>query len=264
MKEIEYFMKAAPNIRNPKTIFFNIDKNEFVTGKADFELKIINKKWNWKDGYKLLRYDNSIDLFLYHTEEIPEDTLNYFQLAPGDFNKFYNSVKNYYGYRKYINSFMEVSEVTIPIETGPNRVITFKVNRKILDDNNIFKESIDNSYDWKYDTKLYDWLNQKSYLELVKPEQEDFEYYLVGFRYFDDRLINDLNKVSYNYVIETAKFLKKYCISCGLNSVKVFSDDAILWLLVPKQVFERTENGLIVYEANKNILVPNTELFEYE
>lgn len=44
MKEIEYFMKAAHNIRNPKTIFFNIDKNEFVTGRADFELKVINKK----------------------------------------------------------------------------------------------------------------------------------------------------------------------------------------------------------------------------
>lgn len=257
-KSIEYFMNSA-SVCNNKTIIFNIDKNEFVTGNFEFDKKIINKKWEWKDSYKLLRYDYNTKLFLYYTEDNLNCVSNHYRDR-----EFYKNVENFYGLEKYINSFIKINSIDIPLLIEPSGIITFKVNRVIIDSDNIFISTIDKIYNWNYNLKLYDWLNKKSYLEFIKPEQNSgFEYYLVGFRYFNDALINNLDNISYNYVADIEIFLRKYISSYKLSTIDIISDYIILWLLIPKQVFE-SSNGLIAYEESKNILVPNIKLFEHE
>ncbi len=259
-KSIEYFINPV-DVCNNKTIFFNIDKDEFVVGDFEFDKKLINKNWEWKDNYKLLRYDYSTKLFLSYTIDDLNCVSNNHKYQSSE---FYKKIKNFYGLGKYINNFTKINSIDKSLIIEPIGIITFKVNRIIIDSDNIFKSTIDKIYDWNYNLKLYDWLNKKSYLEFIKPEQDSgFEYYLVGFRYFNDAIINYLDNISYNYVADIENFLRKYISSYKLSTIDIISDYIILWLLIPKQVFEST-NGLVAYEESRNILVPNIELFEHD
>jgi hypothetical protein len=223
----------------------NMTKKDFVN------INFYNTKrtiWKKKDDYKILRYDPNTELFLYYTDN------KIFDYDYKIYNKNFFCNLNYNGLTKYTNSYSEYYIDNKYFRKVPYNILTFKVNRKMFNDNDIFKNSED--LDKVLQLLDYqDWMCEKSYLEFVKPEQENFEYYLVGFRYFG-LTINDL------------KFLNEYCnkinldINCKMMntcySYPYKGNNFIIWLLVPKQVYETTN----IVVCKEDIVVPNPELLK--
>lgn len=229
---------------NPKTVLLvNTTKKDLVNINF-YESKI---KWLIKDDYKILRYDPNTELFLYYTEELwNEDDKEY--------NKDLFCDLNYDGLTKYTNSYISYYDNNNCFIKDPCNILTFKVNRKMFNDNDIFKSSEDLDKVIRL-IDYQDWMCEKSYLEFVKPNQEDFEYYLVGFRYYD-------------LTTDDLRFLNEYCNKINLDiSCKIMNTcynypykghDFIIWSLVPRQAYENTN----IVACEEDIIVPNSELLK--
>lgn len=239
-KDLKYFYMIFS--ANPNTVqIVNMIKKDLVNFNF-YETKL---DWKKTDDYKILRYDPNTELFLYYTEKLVDYD------GDKEYNKDFFYDLNYNGLTKYTNSY---SEYYTDFRKAPYNILTFKVNRKMFNDNDIFKNSED--LDKVLQLLDYqDWMCEKSYLEFVKPEQENFEYYLVGFRYF-------------GLTIDDLKFLNEYCnkinldINCKMMntcySYPYKGNNFIIWLLVPKQVYETTN----IVVCKEDIVVPNPELLK--
>lgn len=241
-KDLKYFYMIFD--ANPKTVqLVNTTKKDLVN------INFYESKTSWlkKDDYKILRYDPNTELFLYYTEKLFDYD------GDKEYNKDFFCNLNYNGLTKYTNSYIyDIGNKYL--RKAPYNMLTFKVNRKMFNDNDIFKNSEDLDKVLQI-IDYQDWMCEKSYIEFVKPNQEDFEYYLVGFRY-------------YNLTTDDLKFLNGYCnkinldISCKMmNTCYSFpykGCNFIIWLLVPKQAYENTD----IIACEDDIVVPNPELLK--